>query len=68
MEPLSLAEESVTILITHSILQNGPWTMKESSFCNSWCSKTHEHLLEDHFIDELIARLDRLLDDCELNW
>ncbi|CAF0875007.1 unnamed protein product [Rotaria sordida] len=63
MDSLPISEESVTILIIHSILQYGPQTSY-----NSWCSEAHEQLLEDHFIDELITRLDRRLDDCELNW
>ncbi|CAF0982535.1 unnamed protein product [Rotaria sordida] len=52
----------------HSIWQYGPQTMNISSSDNSWCSEAHEQLLDDHFIDELITRLDRRLDDCELNW
>ncbi|CAF3125081.1 unnamed protein product [Rotaria sp. Silwood2] len=68
MDSLPIYEESVIILITHSILQCGPWTTYGISSSNSWCSEAHEYLLEDHFIDELIIRLDRRLDDCELNW
>ncbi|CAF3595516.1 unnamed protein product [Rotaria sp. Silwood1] len=68
MDSLPIAEESVTMLIMHSILQYGPRTMDGSSIYNSWCSEAHEQLFEDHFIDELVTRLDRRLDDCELNW
>ncbi|CAF4115464.1 unnamed protein product, partial [Rotaria sordida] len=68
MDSLPISEESVTILILHSIWQYGPQTMNISSSDNSWCSEAHEQLLDDHFIDELITRLDRRLDDCELNW
>ncbi|CAF4500750.1 unnamed protein product [Rotaria sp. Silwood2] len=42
--------------------------MDVSSPCNSWCLEVHEQLFEDHFIDELIARLDCHLDGYELNW
>ncbi|CAF4169552.1 unnamed protein product [Rotaria sp. Silwood2] len=68
MDSLSIAEESVAVLIQHSILQYGPLVSDRSSLCDSWCSETHEQLLEDHFVDELITRLDHRLNDCELNW
>ncbi|CAF4209199.1 unnamed protein product [Rotaria sp. Silwood2] len=68
MDSLSFAEESVAILIIHSILQYGPLISGSSTLSNSWCPESHQHLLEDHFIDELISRLDRHLDDCDLNW
>ncbi|CAF3462404.1 unnamed protein product [Rotaria socialis] len=68
LDSLSIAEESVAILIIHSILQYGPLTMDGKPSDNSWCSEAHKQLLEDNFIDELAIRLDRRLDDCELNW
>ncbi|CAF1027813.1 unnamed protein product [Adineta steineri] len=68
MDSLLLAEESVVILIMHSLLQYGPVTIHPSSFSNSWCPGSHRELLEDHFVDELILRLDRRLDECKLNW
>ncbi|CAF3079040.1 unnamed protein product [Rotaria sp. Silwood2] len=42
--------------------------MDASSSCNFWSLEAHEQLFEDHFIDELIARLDCHLDGYELNW
>ncbi|CAF1308827.1 unnamed protein product [Adineta steineri] len=68
MDSLSIAEESVAILIIHSILQHGPLTADNSTSSTAWCPESHEQLLEDHFIDELITRLNRRLDDCESNW
>ena len=68
MDSLSIAEESVAILITHSILQYGPVTIDGNISMNFWCSESHEQLLQDHFIDELTSRLNRHLDECELNW
>ncbi|CAF1324840.1 unnamed protein product [Adineta steineri] len=68
MDSLSIAEESVAILIIHSILQHGPLTADNSTSSTAWCPESHEQLLEDHFIDELIARLNRRLEDCESNW
>ncbi|CAF2053870.1 unnamed protein product, partial [Rotaria magnacalcarata] len=68
LDSLPIAEESVAILIIHSILQYGPLAMDGKPSNNSWCSEAHKQLLEDNFIDELTTRLDRRLDDCELNW
>ncbi|CAF2881824.1 unnamed protein product [Rotaria sp. Silwood2] len=68
MNSLSIADESVAILIIHSILQYGPCTSNSNTVSNYWCSESHEQLLEDHFVDELILRLDRHLDDCKFNW
>ncbi|CAF0995068.1 unnamed protein product [Adineta steineri] len=68
MDSLCIGEESVAILIIHSILQYGPLTTDPSSISCSWCSESHEQLLQDHFIDEFIARLDHRLNDCESNW
>ncbi|CAF1334201.1 unnamed protein product [Rotaria sordida] len=68
MDSLSIAEESVVILIIHSILQYGPLTADSRILSNTWCPESHEQLLEDHFVDELVSRLDHHLDDCELNW
>jgi hypothetical protein len=66
MDSLSIAEESVAILIIHSILQYGPFDSEILS--DHWCSESHRQLLEDHFVDELISRLNHHLDNCELNW
>ena len=68
MDSLSIAQESVAILIIHSLLQYGPLTADTSAASNTWCPESHQPLLEDHFVDEVILRLDRRLDDCELNW
>ena len=62
LDSLSIDEESVTILIQHSILQYGPISS------NSWCSESHQIILEDHFVRELISRLDRRLTDSGSNW
>ncbi|CAF3726694.1 unnamed protein product [Rotaria sordida] len=68
MDSLSFAEESVAILIIHSILQYGPLISDSNILSDSWCPESHQQLLEDHFVDELISRLNRHLDDCALNW
>ncbi|CAF1051816.1 unnamed protein product [Didymodactylos carnosus] len=68
LDSLSMDEESVVILITHALLQYGPVTKDRKSLICSWCPESHEQLLEDHFVDELITRLDRHLKDCECNW
>ncbi|CAM4959090.1 unnamed protein product [Rotaria socialis] len=68
MDSLSFAEESVAILIIHSILQSGPWISNLRTSPNSWCPESHRQLLEDHFVDELLSRFDRHLNDCALNW
>ncbi|CAF4809794.1 unnamed protein product, partial [Rotaria socialis] len=34
----------------------------------SWCPESHQQLLENHFVDELIVRLERHLKDFESNW
>ncbi|CAF5128178.1 unnamed protein product, partial [Rotaria sp. Silwood1] len=46
----------------------GPVTKDPKSLICSWCPESHQQLLEDHFVDELITRLDRHLKDCECNW
>ena len=68
LDSLSMDEESVVILITHALLQYGPVTTDRKSLIYSWCPESHQQLLEDHFVDELIMRLDRHLKDCECNW
>ncbi|CAF1073549.1 unnamed protein product, partial [Rotaria magnacalcarata] len=34
----------------------------------SWCPESHQQLLKDHFVDELIVRLEHHLKDFECNW
>ncbi|CAF3270116.1 unnamed protein product [Rotaria sp. Silwood2] len=68
MNSLSFAEESVAILIIHSILQYGPLVSDSSILSDSWCPESHQQFLEDHFVDELISRLSHHIDDCEVNW
>ena len=68
MDSLPITEESVAILLTHSLLQCGPLTEESAAFPNRWCSESHAQVLDDHFVDELISRLDHRLDDCESNW
>ena len=69
MDSLSIAEESVAILIIHSILQYGPDDIKYRYSCLIIGVQNHiDKLLEDHFVDEFIVRLNRHLDDCEQNW
>ena len=63
MNSLSLNEESVALLILHSILQYGPSNQK-----SSWCSESHQQLLNDHFVDQFIFTLNRHLDNCASNW
>ncbi|CAF4969960.1 unnamed protein product [Rotaria sp. Silwood1] len=67
-EALSLNEESVVLLIVHSILQNGPMIQNENEVVGSWCPEAHQPLLEDYFVDELIMRLERCLTGCKRNW
>ncbi len=67
-ESLSMDEESVAILIHHKLLQNGPLTSNSKRLICLWCPESHQQLLEDHFVDELILRLDRHLKDCQSNW
>ena len=67
-ESLSLAEESVAILIIHSILQYGPLTSDRKEIFDSWCSETHEQLLDEHFVEEFISKLDQYLDEHRSNW
>ena len=67
-DSLSLNEESVAILITHTILQYGPMTENLNLLISSWCSESHQQLLDDDFIDELVSRLNHHLDDCSSNW
>jgi hypothetical protein len=62
-------EESVAVLITHALLQNGPFAVTDGkALIYSWCPESHQQLLEDHFVDELIVRLERHLKDFECNW
>ncbi|CAF5132941.1 unnamed protein product, partial [Rotaria sp. Silwood1] len=68
LDSLSMDEESVVILITHALLQYGPVAKDRTSLISSWCPESHQQLLEDHFVDELITRLNRHLKDCECNW
>jgi hypothetical protein len=68
LDSLSMDEESVAILITHSLLQYGPVIADRKALVCSWCPESHHSLLEDHFVDELISRLDRLLTNCGINW
>ena len=68
MNSLPLAEESVAILITHSILQYGPVISEFEFLSSSWCPESHLQLVDNVFIDELILRLHRKLDDCVSNW
>ncbi|CAM4883176.1 unnamed protein product [Rotaria socialis] len=68
LDSLPMDEESVAILITHALLQYGPMTMDRDALICFWCPESHQQLLEDHFVDELIVRLERRLKDCECNW
>ena len=68
IDSLSLNEESIALLIVHSILQYGPVMENPDGLVSSWCPESHRKLLDDHFVDELIVRLDRHLDDCASNW
>ncbi|CAF0959459.1 unnamed protein product [Adineta steineri] len=68
MDSLSIAEESVAILILHSILQYGPIENFPKKQNDSWCPESHQQLLEDNFVDELVVRLNQHLDNCGLNW
>ncbi|CAF4824442.1 unnamed protein product [Rotaria sp. Silwood1] len=67
-DSLSIDEESVAVLITHALLQNGPFAIDGKALIYSWCPESHQQLLEDHFVDELIVRLERHLKDFECNW
>ncbi|CAF3342468.1 unnamed protein product [Rotaria socialis] len=68
LDSLSLGEESVAILIIHSILQYGPVTENPDELVSKWCPESHRQLLDDHFVDELILRLNRHLDECTSLW
>ncbi|UJR12234.1 hypothetical protein I4U23_016411 [Adineta vaga] len=68
MDSLLLSEESVSILIMHSLLQYGSITRNLRTLPDSWCPESHRDLLEDHFVDELILRLNHRLDQCKSNW
>ena len=68
LDSLSMDDESVAILIHHTLLQNGPMAVDPKALICSWCPEAHQLLLEDHFVDELIAKLGRRLKDCESNW
>ena len=67
-DTLSMDTESVTILLTHALLQYGPVTRDKNTLTCSWCPESHQILLDDHFTQELIWRLDRLLTNCGSNW
>ncbi|CAF3852881.1 unnamed protein product [Rotaria sordida] len=67
MDSLSLSEESVVILIIHSVLQYGPLTTEREIF-DSWCSETHEQLLDDEFVNKFIVKLNQYLDEHRSNW
>ncbi|CAF4349773.1 unnamed protein product [Rotaria sp. Silwood2] len=67
-DSLSMDEESVAVLITHALLQNGPFATDGKALIYSWCPESHQQLLEDHFVDELIVRLERHLKHFECNW
>jgi len=68
LDSLSMDEESVVMLLMHSLLQYGPVTIDRNALICSWCSESHQPILEDYFVDELISRLDRLLTNCGSNW
>lgn len=68
LDSLSMGDESVAILIQHTLLQNGPMTIDPKTLICSWCPEAHQLLLEDYFVDELMDKLDRRLKDCESNW
>ncbi|CAF1629571.1 unnamed protein product, partial [Adineta ricciae] len=68
LDSLAMDEESVVILITHALLQYGPVARNPQLLTHSWCPESHEQILDDLFVDELILRLDRHLKDCECNW
>ena len=67
-DALLMDEESVAVLLTHALLQYGPVTTNKNVLSCSWCSEAHQILLEEHFVEELISRLDRLLTNCGMNW
>ncbi|CAF4364351.1 unnamed protein product, partial [Adineta steineri] len=68
MDSLSLNEESIAILIIHTMLQYGPVTENLNGLISSWCTESHQQLLNDHFVDELILKLNFHLDECSSNW
>ncbi|CAF1024726.1 unnamed protein product [Adineta steineri] len=68
MDSLSLNEESIAILIIHTILQYGPVTENLNGSISSWCTESHQQLLNDDFVDELILKLNFHLDECSSNW
>ncbi|CAF4777168.1 unnamed protein product [Rotaria sp. Silwood2] len=68
LDSLSMNEECVAILITHSILQYGPVTENRENLICYWCPESHEQLLDDGFVDELILRVDLRLNECQCNW
>ncbi|CAF1128844.1 unnamed protein product [Adineta ricciae] len=67
-DSLPIGDESVAILILHSILQCGPITKYSKELDNSWCPESHKQLLDDNFVDELVVKLNQHLDNCGLNW
>ena len=68
MQSIAIGEESVAILITHALCQYGPVTTDINSLVCAWCPESHEELLEDHFVDTLISKLNQRLIDCQGNW
>ncbi|CAF1403176.1 unnamed protein product [Adineta steineri] len=68
LDSLSMDDESVAILLTHALLQYGPMTIDRTKLIYAWCPESHQQLLDDGFVDELIMRLNRNLEDCECNW
>ena len=63
-----MSEESVAILLAHSLLQYGPLTVNEHDLIQSWCPESHQQLFDDHFLDEFIKRINRHLIECQCNW
>ncbi|CAF0949279.1 unnamed protein product [Adineta steineri] len=68
LDSLPMNEESVAILITHSLWQYGPMTNDREDLICYWCPESHQQLLDDDFVDELIIRIDHRLDECKCNW
>ncbi|UJR11323.1 hypothetical protein I4U23_015504 [Adineta vaga] len=68
LDSLAFDEESVVMLIAHSLWQYGPVTSTDNLSAHAWCTESHRQILKDHFVDELIERLKHRLDDCKYNW
>ena len=64
-DSLSFDEESVVLLLTHSLMQNGPMADEPT---DPWCPNAHRVLFNDHFVDELVIRLERRLQEYRSNW